>query len=185
MSLHAGTSALPHNLLSLISERDHRLMRRVHRWPAPRWIRFVMIGATRAGDGWLWGTLAFTLWMLGDARRFAAIATGCLASIASVVIYVVLKRCTGRTRPCLLEPHNWAQVLPPDQYSFPSGHTMTAFAIAAAVGLFYPALLCMLLPCALLIGISRIMLGMHFLSDVVAGALMGTLLGYAAFAVIA
>jgi undecaprenyl-diphosphatase len=172
-------------LLSLISERDYRLMRQVHRWPAPRWVRLVMISASRAGDGWLWVALALILWRLGDARRFAAIAAGCLASGAGLGIYVVLKRVTGRTRPCLVEPHNWAQVFPPDQYSFPSGHTMIAFAIATALSLFYPSLYPVLLPCAVLIGISRIALGMHFLSDAVAGAVMGSLLGYVAFTVMA
>ena len=49
------------------------------------------------------------------------------------------------------------------------------------MGLFYPALLTGLLVCAFSVALSRILLGMHFLSDVVAGALIGSSLGYAAF----
>ena len=185
MSHHAGISALPSNLLSLISERDHRLMRRVHRWRPPRWFRVVMLGASRAGSGWLWGALALTLMLLGGPRRFAATAAGCLASGTGLGIYVALKKATGRKRPCLVEPHSWAHIPPPDQYSFPSGHTIAAFAITAAVGLFYPGLFLVLLPGAVVIGISRIVLGMHFLSDVLAGAVMGSLLGYSAYFVMA
>jgi undecaprenyl-diphosphatase len=37
-----------------IQSNDHRLMRRVHRWRAPRWFRILMIVMTRLGDGWLW-----------------------------------------------------------------------------------------------------------------------------------
>jgi undecaprenyl-diphosphatase len=181
MSLPAKISALPSDLLSVISERDHRLMRKVHRWQAPRWVQFLMLSATRAGDGWFWGALAFAILILGDARRFAAIAAGCLASGTGLAIYLILKKATGRKRPCLVEPHNWAQILPPDQYSFPSGHTIAAFSIATVVGLFYPPLFPALLAYALLIAISRIVLGMHFLSDVVAGAALGLLFGYAAF----
>jgi undecaprenyl-diphosphatase len=169
----------------MISERDHRLMRRVHRWQAPRWVRIMMLAATRAGDGWFWGALALAILLLGDTQRFAATAAGGLASGTGLAFYTVLKRVTGRKRPCLVEPHHWAHILPPDQYSFPSGHTIAAFAITTAVGHFYPSLFYVLLPCAVLIGISRIVLGMHFLSDVVTGAVMGSLLGHAAFVLIA
>ena len=58
---------------------------------------------------------------------------------------------------------------------------MTAFAVAVPLALFYPTLMIGLFFCALSIGMSRILLGMHFLSDVIAGALIGTGLGYLAF----
>jgi undecaprenyl-diphosphatase len=64
--------------------------------------------------------------------------------------------------------------LPPDQFSFPSGHTITAFAVSVALSAFYPELATGLLFCAVSIAASRVLLGMHFLSDVVAGAAIGT-----------
>jgi undecaprenyl-diphosphatase len=70
--------------------------------------------------------------------------------------------------------------LPPDQFSFPSGHTITAFAVAVSLSLFYPELAAGLFFCALSVAASRILLGMHFLSDVLAGAAIGTALAYAA-----
>ena len=82
-------------------------------------------------------------------------------------------------------PHCWATLLPPDQFSFPSGHTITAFAFTAAVGSFYPHLMGVLLLCAFSVATSRIMLGMHFLSDVVVGAILGGGLGYAGFVIFA
>ena len=72
-------------------------------------------------------------------------------------------------------------ILPPDQFSFPSGHSITAFAIAVPIGLFYPELRVPLLLVAASIAASRIVLGMHFLSDVLAGSALGAVLGYAAF----
>jgi undecaprenyl-diphosphatase len=72
--------------------------------------------------------------------------------------------------------------LPPDRFSFPSGHTITAFAVALTLSAFYPSLLPGLLFCAGSIALSRILLGMHFLSDVIAGAVLGGLLGYASAA---
>src|SRR6202007_2925705 len=97
-----------------------------------------------------------------------------------VGLFLWLKRLTGRRRPCALEPHCWSTVLPPDQFSFPSGHTITAFAFATPLMAYYPDLTWGLGFCALSIAASRIMLGMHFLSDVIAGALLGSLLGYCA-----
>jgi undecaprenyl-diphosphatase len=71
--------------------------------------------------------------------------------------------------------------LPPDKYSFPSGHSITAFAIAISIGFFYPQLQLCLLFIALLIAASRIILGMHFLSDVLAGSAIGVVLGLVSF----
>ncbi len=55
--------------------------------------------------------------------------------------------------------------------------------MAVPLSLFYPSLLVGLLFCAISIAASRILLGMHFLSDVVVGALLGGALGYASFAI--
>jgi undecaprenyl-diphosphatase len=71
--------------------------------------------------------------------------------------------------------------LPPDQFSFPSGHSINAFAFAVSIGLFEPSLMCGLILCALSVAISRIILGLHFLSDVVVGSLIGTGLGYGCY----
>ena len=92
------------------------------------------------------------------------------------------KRTIRRPRPCAVEAHCWARLLPPDQFSFPSGHSITAFAVAVPLGTFYPALMPGLLFCAVSVALSRILLGMHYLSDVIAGSLAGTILGYAACA---
>ncbi len=63
-----------------IQSNDHRLMRRVHRWRAPRWFRILMIAATRGGDGWLWYTLGLILLIYGGDHRFAAIGAGSAAA---------------------------------------------------------------------------------------------------------
>jgi undecaprenyl-diphosphatase len=170
-------------VLDLITASDYGLMRRVHRWRAPRWIRHWMIYATRGGDGWLWYLLAAIVLLFGGPLRFEAVGAGALASGAGIVVFLKLKRLAGRTRPCALEPHCWATLLPPDQFSFPSGHTITAFAVTVSIGQYYPALMAGLLFCAVSVAISRVLLGMHFLSDVVAGAIIGTGLGWSAFVV--
>jgi undecaprenyl-diphosphatase len=163
---------------SLITKGDYSVMRRANNWVAPRWVRLYVLSATRGGDGWLWYAMGLVILALGGKTRFEALGAAGLSSALSVVLFSRLKRLTGRRRPCQIAPHCWATLLPPDQFSFPSGHTMTAFAVAIPLSLFYPTLSIGLLFCALSIATSRILLGMHFLSDVVAGALIGTGLGY-------
>ena len=103
-----------------------------------RWIRLWMICATRGGDGWIWYAMGLIILILGGPERFAAVASSALATAVGIAIFLVLKKKTGRRRPCAIEPHCWSTLLPPDQFSFPSGHTITAFAVTVSLGMFYP-----------------------------------------------
>jgi undecaprenyl-diphosphatase len=166
-------------MLNYISRRDHKLMLRVNRWPAPRWIRLWALCATRGGDGWLWYGMGAVILLFGGPERFRAVAVAAVAAALGILIFLRLKKATGRRRPCAFEPHCWANLLPPDQFSFPSGHTITAFAVGVSLSRFYPELAPGLLFCSVSVALSRILLGMHFLSDVLAGAIIGTILAYA------
>ena len=161
-------------MLRFIASRDHRLMRRVNQWPAPKWIRLWAIAATRAGDGWIWYLTGLAILLFGGDLRLTALASAGSAALVGIGLFKSLKRLSGRRRPCAIEPHCWAKLLPPDQFSFPSGHTITAFAVAISLAEFYPVLYPALLFCAASIAISRILLGMHFLSDVLVGAILGS-----------
>ena len=155
-------------------------MRKVHKWSAPTWFRMWMICATRGGDGWLWYTLGVALLIFGGYEGRVAVAESTLAASVGIAVFLGLKRAAGRRRPCTVEPHCWSTLLPPDQFSFPSGHTITAFAVCTPLIAHYPSAAPGILFCALSISISRVILGMHFLSDVVAGGLIGWMLGEAA-----
>jgi undecaprenyl-diphosphatase len=157
---------------------DHTVMRRVNGWRAPRWLRLWMVAATRGGDGWLWYATGVVVALFGGPDRLQAILSAVLAAGVGVAMFLKLKRSFGRKRPCAIQPHCWATLLPPDQFSFPSGHTITAFSVAVALGVYYPFMLPGLLFLAISVAVSRILLGMHFLTDVLAGAAIGGLLGY-------
>jgi undecaprenyl-diphosphatase len=167
--------------LATLSAPDYGLMRRVNRWEAPHWVRWWMIVSTRCGDGWFWGLCGLILILSHEASRFAAVIAAALAAAVGIAIFRTLKKLVGRKRPCHIEPHCWAKLLPPDQFSFPSGHSITAFAVAISLGLFYPSAMPVLLFFAFSIAASRILLGMHFLSDVLAGSMIGTMLGYSSY----
>ena len=177
--------AVTRNLWGFIERRDHRVMRRMNRWRAPRWVRLWMILATRMGDGWLWYGLGFMLLVAGGPQRFAAIGAAGSAAVLGIFVFKALKKLSARPRPCAIEPHCWSKVLPPDRFSFPSGHTMTAFSIALVISYFYPGLEGPLFFLALSIALSRVVLGMHFVSDVLAGMILGVALGCGSITVFA
>jgi len=181
----SGTGRVARAIVGFGQKTDHGLMIRVNRWRAPQWLRLWMMAATRGGDGWLWYATGAMVALFGGHGRWAALASAVAAVSLGIALFLRLKRAFGRRRPCAMEPHCWATLLPPDQFSFPSGHTITAFAVALSLGGFYPAMLPGLLFCAASVAASRILLGMHFLTDVLAGAAIGAAVGSFAGAVAA
>lgn len=170
--------------LSALSRPDYLLMRRVNRWSAPRWVRTWMMLATRAGDGWLWAMLGIAILLSPAPTRFEAVEAGLLAVFTGMALFHKVKRVVCRTRPRDIEPHCWAHIVTRDRFSFPSGHSTTAFAVALSLGSFYPDILPLLLVLAANVAVSRVIVGMHFLSDIVVGSGLGALLGYAAYRIV-
>jgi undecaprenyl-diphosphatase len=161
-----------------IEQKDMRLMRRMNRWRPPRWVRLWMLLMSRLGDGLLWYVLGIMLLCFGGLQGFHAFLAGMLAALSAIALFSKIKPLSRRKRPYQVEPHCWAFITPPDRFSFPSGHAMTSFAIAASVSHFYPELQLCLLFSAASVAASRIVLGMHFLTDVIVGAAIGAGLGF-------
>jgi undecaprenyl-diphosphatase len=137
-----------------------------------------MVAATRFGDGPGWAAVGVGLMAAGPPGQAAA--AGTVAALLASATFMAMKRRFRRRRPCDLAPYPLFHVRPPDTLSFPSGHTMNAFAIATVLALLFPALSPGLVLLAASIGASRVVLGLHFASDVWAGAALGALMGWAA-----
>jgi undecaprenyl-diphosphatase len=168
-------------LLTFVNDSDFRVSGRVRGWTPPRWFRLWMRGATRVADRWLWPVLAVVLVASGHAGHEALLA-GAAAALVANVLLVVLKRRVRRRRPCEEAPHPlFLDLKPPDPFSFPSGHSMNAFAVCTVLALQFPPAAPALALLAASIAASRVVLGMHYVSDVIVGSTMGALLGGAAF----
>ncbi len=95
--------------------------------------------------------------------------------VGTGVIVIILKTIVGRARPYMGDIGFFPFTFGADYASWPSGHTTSAFAFAAAVGMAFPILRWPLLAVAALTGFSRMVLGVHYLGDVIMGATIGTL----------
>ncbi len=129
---------------------------------------------SRSGDGYLYVLIGLVIWWLEPALgpKFAAACV--LAYMLEVVLYLVLKNLIKRNRPAIHIASYKPWITPSDQFSFPSGHTAAAFVFAGLMCEFYPAVAGLFLLWASLIGLSRVLLGVHYPSDIAAGALLGT-----------
>jgi len=163
------------NPIHLVAHSDDWVSGRIHGWRPPRWVQVWMVASTRLGDGWVW------LAMVVLAPSRAPLAETVVAIVAVNTAQVALKRAFRRARPT--GPVSWWDIHAPDQFSFPSGHTMNAFAVATLVTVHVPVAAPLAFAVAASVGASRVVLELHYVSDVAAGAALGTVL--AAVAVVA
>ena len=98
-----------------------------------------------------------------------------LVGVVCTLLYKLLKKTTVRMRPYQALKRVAVGAVPLDAFSFPSGHTLHAVAFTLVACSYYPALLPLLLPFTLLVALSRVVLGLHYPSDVMAGAGIGAL----------
>lgn len=146
-----------------------RLQERLHLYPVARVLSFT-------GDGYLYLAIAVLAWLLvpDPGRQFLIV--GLCAGAIELPVYWTLKKFFKRKRPYIqlaAEKHH----IPSDEFSFPSGHATAGFLMAYLVYYFFPAFALPMYFWALLVALSRVLLRVHFVSDIVAGMLLGTGIG--------
>lgn len=147
-------------------------------FPVPR--RIFQI-ASRLGDGIVWYTLILALPCVYGRQAIRIAVVMAVTGALGVVVYKVLKRALVRERPFITHAAIDLAMPPLDRYSFPSGHTLHAVSFALQATMHFPELGWVLVPLALLIAGSRVVLGLHYPTDVLAGAALGVSLGLLGF----
>lgn len=140
--------------------------------------------ASRAGDGVLWYTLVALLAIAcGAAGRQIALQCA-VVGVTGLAIYRALKNVLVRERPYITHSAIVCAGRALDRFSFPSGHTLHAVSFTVVICSGLPLLAWILVPMALLIAGSRVVLGLHYPSDVLAGGVIGALLAELTLALI-
>ena len=164
------------SLLAHIDTADYRICRRLNRGAAWLLVRKPFQLASRLGDGVAWYALIFLLPFLYGAVAVRPAIVMALTGTLGIAIYGALKRLFVRERPFIKHAGISRAAAPLDRYSFPSGHTLHAVSFAWQASTHFPELGWVLVPLAGLIAASRVVLGLHYPTDVIAGAVIGAAL---------
>jgi undecaprenyl-diphosphatase len=129
--------------------------------------------ASRMGDGIVWYVLILALPVLYGAPAIRPSMGMAFTGLLGVVLYKLLKRVFVRERPFITHATIDLAGAPLDRYSFPSGHTLHAVSFAWQASAHFPELSYVLVPLAALIAGSRVVLGLHYPTDVLVGGVIG------------
>lgn len=167
------------SLLTRFDHAEYRLCRRLNRGVENTGIRVFFMTASRLGDGVIWYALMMALPFLYGAQGLRVALIMLASSAVGLAVYKFLKRTFVRERPFIRHAGISLAGAPLDRYSFPSGHTLHAVAFTWQTCAAFPELGIVLMPLALAIAASRVVLGLHYPTDVLVGAVLGALCGMA------
>ena len=165
------------NLFQRMDQHELRLCLAFNRFSQNKTVRQLFSVVSRLGNGVFWYVMILLLPFIygGDTWKVSLVMT--ITGLVGVLIYKLLKTTLIRQRPCIYHAAIFQGTEMLDYYSFPSGHTLHAFSFSVMAIAAFPELWILLAPFTLLVALSRVVLGLHYPTDVAAGAALGILLG--------
>jgi undecaprenyl-diphosphatase len=170
-------------VLQYFNQLEIGLCLRVNRYGRPETLRRFFSIISRMGDGGAWLVFGGVVLLVYGSTAIPFILQSAVIAATGVTIYKLLKHRLVRERPYIADGNILCGTPPLDRYSFPSGHTLHAACFTVLFGNFEPLLLIVAAPFAVLVAISRIVLGLHYPSDVLVGAAIGIALAFAGLAI--
>jgi undecaprenyl-diphosphatase len=167
--------------ISRMHQLDSFLCIAVNHTSQYRLIRDFFRIASRLGDGIFWYGLMAGILLLHGTEGLTPVIHMALAGLSGTLLYKWLKGKTLRPRPYEVHQDIWLAGTPLDKFSFPSGHTLHAVVFSLVAIGYYPQIAIIVVPFAVMVGLSRVVLGLHYPSDVVAGALIGATIARLSF----
>ena len=137
---------------------------------------------SHSGDGYLSAALAVFLFYLQTMQSMTFVKTALIAFLIEIPCFIVLKASIKRDRPFVQMEECSIAITPSDKFSMPSGHTAAAFLMAFLISHFYYEFSVAVYFWATCIGLSRVILGVHYPSDIIAGAVLGMSCSYLSLA---
>lgn len=128
---------------------------------------------SKSADGHLYPVLLLAMYIFDNTYGYLLLYTAVMAYAFELPIYLFLKQWFKRPRPKDLIRNLDTFVVPLDKFSLPSGHTTAAFLMASLISFFYPSFSIAAFTWASMVGMSRVVLRVHYPMDVVLGACLG------------
>jgi len=162
-------------------ERERLVALWMHGASTRAWVVRLLAAVSRVGDGWLWYAIVVCLpWAGGSVGTSASVRLICVG-IVNLIVYRIIKRWIARPRPFRTCPGIRECARSLDEFSFPSGHTLHSVAFSLILTVYYPMFALFVWPFTLLVAVSRIILGLHYPSDVIVGGLIGAIVAAVSF----
>ena len=162
--------------MNSILELDARLSNQMRVAEKPGALRAISVFLAHSGDSWFWAIGLFAVWISGDSlwKKWAIVEVAGIGLL--IVLVLIIKFSIRRKRP----EGEWGKIYRyTDPHSFPSGHAARAFLIATIAAALAPAWLAIALWIwAPLVALARVAMGVHYVSDVVAGTILGIFIGW-------
>lgn len=158
-------------ILHGLQSTDMRLFFWVQRYQSD--LVHVCRALSRSADGFLYAILPLCYWLAGGEGGAAFCVLVAAAFAIERPLYHLLKKSCRRRRPPAAIPGFHSVITASDEFSFPSGHTCGAFLFASLLCVFFGMWCAPLFFWAAAVGLSRVVLGVHFPGDVVMGAVIG------------
>ncbi len=163
---------------------DEQLFLTLFNCNSPKWFKIMAFGLSKSGDGGLYILVCLAVWWLSNNEQQQLLPVTILVGFAiERPIYLLAKNRFARIRPCDCLVTN-AYIVPNDKFSLPSGHSAAAFLVAIILSHFFPEYIWLLLSWAAGVAISRVVLGVHFPADIIIGAIIGSVCGLFALALV-
>ena len=159
--------------LSLWLERERLIALWMHRAASRVWVMRMLSAISRVGDGWIWYAVVAVLPWAGGPAGGSTAARMIGVGLVNLLICKIVKRWIARPRPFRACAGIRECTRSLDEFSFPSGHTLHSVAFSLVLTVYDPMLAWFVWPFTLLLAASRIVLGLHYPSDVIVGALIG------------
>ncbi len=162
-------------------QREHSWCLRANTWAEQTWVRRYFQTVSRLGDGIVWYLLGAIILLVEAQRGLPVFMHLAMMAIVTSTLYRYLKKWTKRPRPFANDTRIHVWTAPLDEFSFPSGHTLHAVSFTLVTLAYYPVLAVVLIPLAISIALSRVILGLHYPSDVFAATVIGSVLAWVSF----
>lgn len=168
-----------------MSMQTYTVLQSIHKWDVRiflkinhlEWIEQLSRAArpiSRSADGWGYVLIPLLTYWLELKNALLFMLAVLLAFIAERSVYLCLKKSLKRPRPPAAIDGFKSVIVASDQFSFPSGHTSAAFMMVTLSLFYFGPVIGIAYLWATLVGCSRVALGVHFPSDIAAGATLGT-----------
>ena len=171
----AYINSLP--IIQAVSFLDNKLFLKIFKTERKNIIKKFMRGMSRLGDGYVWAILSLYFFISGIPNASLYFTRAIISVFLSIITFLYIKKFVRRLRP-YKKHFKKPFMLPPDIHSFPSGHTMVSFAMSMSMGTYSINTAIIFYIIAILIGYSRIFVGLHYPFDVIVGIIIGTIISF-------